>query len=266
MAASTVNQSSEIVLTVKNQQRPEDPPTGRTVDDKEAVVAAEAKPKKKNKSRMKEMEEFFRYNSERDKPSDVRTALLTVAVLIATATYQSGLSPPGGVWQETKPEATPSDKSEATAPGGVWQATPPGGVWQATPPVATPPGGEENKEVAGVSIMGTKSIPSFAVFMVGNSVGFFMSLYTIEFLTRGFPLRIELTVCLLALTVTYCTSMHAVMPPSVSLIVTIFYGLSIGLPISLPFIVRHLRDSKCVRKFRPDIKRKPERVTEGSLH
>lgn len=32
--------------------------------------------------------------------SDVRNAVLVVAVLIATATYQTGLSPPGGVWQD----------------------------------------------------------------------------------------------------------------------------------------------------------------------
>ena len=31
--------------------------------------------------------------------SDTRNALLVVAVLIITATYQASLSPPGGVWQ-----------------------------------------------------------------------------------------------------------------------------------------------------------------------
>lgn len=37
---------------------------------------------------------------ERESSSDVRSIVLIVATLIATATYQTGLSPPGGVWQD----------------------------------------------------------------------------------------------------------------------------------------------------------------------
>ncbi|KAI9082042.1 hypothetical protein K1719_035967 [Acacia pycnantha] len=101
------------------------------------------------------MEKYFRYDEERDKPSQVRNALLTVAVLMATATSQAGLSPPGGVWQDTNLNANP-------------------------------------KQVAGVSIMGTNNFVTFACFMFGNTLGFHFSLYMIEFLTRGFPLRLEL--------------------------------------------------------------------------
>ncbi|WZZ75000.1 hypothetical protein YC2023_086370 [Brassica napus] len=36
--------------------------------------------------------------------SDSRSVILVVAILIVTATYQAGLSPPGGVWQENSPE------------------------------------------------------------------------------------------------------------------------------------------------------------------
>ncbi|KAG2263917.1 hypothetical protein Bca52824_070996 [Brassica carinata] len=32
--------------------------------------------------------------------NDFRNAILVVAVLIVTATYQAGLSPPGGYWQD----------------------------------------------------------------------------------------------------------------------------------------------------------------------
>ncbi|XP_026401503.1 ankyrin repeat-containing protein BDA1-like isoform X2 [Papaver somniferum] len=44
---------------------------------------------------------FFKFRRGRDSPSDARNALLVIVVLIATATYQAGLSPPGGVWQDS---------------------------------------------------------------------------------------------------------------------------------------------------------------------
>ncbi|KAF5444879.1 hypothetical protein F2P56_033971 [Juglans regia] len=45
---------------------------------------------------------YFQYKPERDSASDVRSALLVVMALIAAATFQAGLNPPGGVWQDNK--------------------------------------------------------------------------------------------------------------------------------------------------------------------
>nr|POE75358.1 hypothetical protein CFP56_19074 [Quercus suber] len=42
----------------------------------------------------------FQYNPKKDKAGDVRNILLVVATLIATVTFQAGVNPPGGVWQE----------------------------------------------------------------------------------------------------------------------------------------------------------------------
>ena len=42
----------------------------------------------------------FQYNPKRDKAGDVRNILLIVATLIAAVTFQSGVNPPGGVWQD----------------------------------------------------------------------------------------------------------------------------------------------------------------------
>ncbi|KAF3445606.1 hypothetical protein FNV43_RR10782 [Rhamnella rubrinervis] len=42
----------------------------------------------------------FQYNKERDTPSDARNVLLVVAALITAVTFQAGVNPPGGVWQE----------------------------------------------------------------------------------------------------------------------------------------------------------------------
>ncbi|XP_034676783.1 uncharacterized protein LOC117907372 [Vitis riparia] len=42
-----------------------------------------------------DLESYFGFQGDRDNPGEVRNALLVVAVLMATATYQAGLEPPG---------------------------------------------------------------------------------------------------------------------------------------------------------------------------
>ena len=42
----------------------------------------------------------FKYNPRKDQAGDVRNILLIVATLIAAVTFQAGVNPPGGVWQD----------------------------------------------------------------------------------------------------------------------------------------------------------------------
>ncbi|KNA06239.1 hypothetical protein SOVF_182470 [Spinacia oleracea] len=51
-------------------------------------------------SHSKDLVKYFSFHNGRDSPSDARSALLVIAVLVATATYQVGISPPGDVWQD----------------------------------------------------------------------------------------------------------------------------------------------------------------------
>ena len=53
--------------------------------------------------------------------NDDRNALLVVAALLITVTYQVVLSPPGGLWQETLYSGQPSSNAPAPAPvGGIY--------------------------------------------------------------------------------------------------------------------------------------------------
>ncbi|KAG4922572.1 hypothetical protein JHK82_051543 [Glycine max] len=45
---------------------------------------------------------YFQYEEVRDTPSETRNILLIIFTLVAAVTFQAGVNPPGGVWQEDK--------------------------------------------------------------------------------------------------------------------------------------------------------------------
>ncbi|KAJ6722810.1 hypothetical protein OIU74_007401 [Salix koriyanagi] len=65
-------------------------------------------PKPKNAERSISWFKRFQYDKERDSPSDARNVLLVIATLIAAVTFQAGVNPPGGVWQDNKNHAAGS--------------------------------------------------------------------------------------------------------------------------------------------------------------
>uniref|UniRef100_M0ZN60 Ankyrin repeat-containing protein n=1 Tax=Solanum tuberosum TaxID=4113 RepID=M0ZN60_SOLTU len=166
------------------------------------------------RSNSKKLQDFFKYNKTKDCPGKVRDTLLVIAILIATATYQTVLSPPGGVWQDTYwPDHNNSSSSD-----GIMSL----------------------RRIAGQSVMGTNNPISYGLFLVFNSIGFFVSLHTINFLTIGFPLQLELQISLVALIATYDTVMSAITPNrGISLLFTIFSAV---FPVFLPHITKLLRN------------------------
>ncbi|KAM1640372.1 hypothetical protein ACFX1X_010628 [Malus domestica] len=146
--------------------------------------------------------EYFQFKKGRDSPSDARTALLVVASLVATATFQVGLNPPNGNWQ---------DSSDVNSNGT----------------------GSSNEPIhlAGKSIMGSYSEVSFVVFVFLNSIGFYFSLYTMIVLTVNFPLQLELQICIIAVYTTYSTAVVNIAPSyNTWLFITVFTTV-------LPFLV-----------------------------
>ncbi|KAJ0113675.1 hypothetical protein Patl1_00072 [Pistacia atlantica] len=49
---------------------------------------------------------YFKFKIGRDQPSDARDALLLVAALIATVTYQAGMDPPSGIFLDKTPNTS----------------------------------------------------------------------------------------------------------------------------------------------------------------
>ncbi|XVF73547.1 hypothetical protein PTKIN_Ptkin12aG0210700 [Pterospermum kingtungense] len=104
--------------------------------------------------------------------TETQNALMVVAVLIATVTYQAILSPPSGYWE--------SEKGKSATINAVRKRT----------------------MLPGEAVMASDP-EIFAVFTVFNAIGFFASLAMISLLTSGFPLRAGLRLAILSMTGTY---------------------------------------------------------------
>lgn len=126
----------------------------------------------------KNLVEYFKFRRGRDSPDDARTALLVVAVLVATATYEAAINPPGGLWQDTNLSKNGTD----------------------------PP------HLAGTSNIASYNTAYYVVGAVFNSIGFSVSLQMINILTTNFPLRLELQVCGVAMYFTYVTALITISP------------------------------------------------------
>ncbi|XP_057805480.1 ankyrin repeat-containing protein BDA1-like [Salvia miltiorrhiza] len=180
------------------------PPT-QTIPAGEEQSPEQQQRRRRPRSASQKLQDYFKYDKTKESPGKARNTLLIIAVLIVTATYQAVLSPPGGVWE---------------ADGGG--------------------GGGGKRHSAGQSVMGTNKYVSYGLFLVFNSMGFFMSVHLIHFLTSGLPLQFEIRVALFALTATYDTCMVAIAPPGI--LSTFFIALSVMMPIIIALLTYLIRD------------------------
>ncbi|XP_042502776.1 ankyrin repeat-containing protein BDA1-like [Macadamia integrifolia] len=121
-------------------------------------------------SKIKYVSKYLKLKVDKDTPSEARNALLVIVVLISTATYQTGVSPPGGYWQNDL-------ISNGTY---VYHAGEP--VWSTTSPI------------------------TYNLVMLFNFAGFMLSSLLAYNLTVGFPLRGPLLLALVFMLLTYSWS------------------------------------------------------------
>ncbi|KAF8412921.1 hypothetical protein HHK36_000893 [Tetracentron sinense] len=137
----------------------------------------------------------------RECPMEVRNALLVIAVLTAAATFQTGVNPPGGVWQDNY---NPGDNSGNTTINKAHKA--------------------------GKAIMATH-MWGLSIFTICNLSGFLISYAIIILLTHGFPLRSLLLIALNFVALTYMISLCIISPLDQESIYLVFPVIGLGLVV-----------------------------------
>ncbi|XP_050232452.1 ankyrin repeat-containing protein BDA1-like [Mercurialis annua] len=130
----------------------------------EPTLSVSRQTSSKRKTWFKKCMKYIQYNVE-----ETRGALMIVATVIATMTFQAAMNPPGGVWQQTF----------ANSNGG---------------PVCS----ETNICEVGTSVLAYAYPDAYTYFLIWNGIAFFASLCVVSLVVSGFPLTNELCVWLLA--------------------------------------------------------------------
>ncbi|PON99759.1 Transmembrane protein [Trema orientale] len=153
---------------------------------------------------------YFRYQQKRDSPSDTRNALLVVAALIATVTFQAGVDPPGGFREPQSGNST--NISPASQP-------------------PTPPHSPTTIGIAAI-FAALGGVATSDWFLLGNSLGFATSVSIIIYLTAGFPFQRELHIAIYSIMFAYGWSVSDIQPKEGAR-----YTI-LGIAFLVPFLVR----------------------------
>ncbi|KAJ0113256.1 hypothetical protein Patl1_00084 [Pistacia atlantica] len=132
---------------------------------------------------------YFQFQMERDSPSDTRNALLVVAALIATVTFQAGMNPPTSFILH-KPVANSAD------------------IANTAPPVFVP------VLASGLAVVsGSSGSPVTSnLFLFWNTLGLAASLIIIIYLTSRFPFQKELQIAIFSMMFAYGCAVHHIKP------------------------------------------------------
>ncbi|XP_044476964.1 ankyrin repeat-containing protein BDA1-like isoform X2 [Mangifera indica] len=120
-----------------------------------------------------------------------RNVLLVVAVLVATATYQAPLSPPGGFWQDDgNPQPTANNATISN-------------ISTTTTVSSTKP----SEHLAGEMIMESSAQ---LILLTANSFAFFTSMCLIHTLLAGLPFSLAIMVMMTCMAFSYCYSIFEI--------------------------------------------------------
>ncbi|KAF8393845.1 hypothetical protein HHK36_020043 [Tetracentron sinense] len=154
---------------------------------------------------------YFQFQVNRDSPSDTRGALLVVAALIATVTFQAGVNPPSGILNLK--EETQSSSSNTNSP---------------PPPMYFGPA--VGSGLAALStVLGSQAKSS--LFLFWNTLGLSASVSIIAYLTTRFPFQMELLISIISMMFTYGCSIASISSGGLK------YTL-VGIAAFLPYLLR----------------------------
>ncbi|KAK8598983.1 hypothetical protein V6N13_076925 [Hibiscus sabdariffa] len=154
-------------------------------------------------------DKYFGNNTQKNS-NDIRTVILVVAILIATATYQAGLSPPGGYWQD--------DYIPPSANNGTNNAN-----------STTSLGQGQRAHRAGEMIMSPSNL---FYFLTLNGLAFYLSVWTILVIIIGLPFSRPLYASTSLLLYAYYVSMEATFPTLGTVSLTVGRYLYVGLTLT----------------------------------
>ena len=132
-----------------------------------------------------------------------RDHLLVVVTLIAAVTFQAGVNPPGGVWQDDECKNPISNTTSIAAVNFQSEAIPPNSDQQDNK--------NNCKHKAGTAIYASQKV-AFYVFLVSNTVALSTSVHVIMCLTYKMPFRLELWFATASMLATYASAIFAVTP------------------------------------------------------
>ncbi|KAJ0113674.1 hypothetical protein Patl1_00073 [Pistacia atlantica] len=145
---------------------------------------------------------YFQFQMDRDSPSDTRNALLVVAALIATVTFQAGMNPPSSFTLDTPAADSTSTTSSASSPVSIPEAT--RGAYSAAASGLLAVSGSSGSLVTSNS------------FVFGNTLSFTASLSIIIYLTSRFPFQRELKIAIFSMMFTFGCAAHQIKPAGAS--------------------------------------------------
>lgn len=147
---------------------------------------------------------YFKFQRDRDPPSDTRNALLVVAALIATITFQAGVNLPTGILKLTEKVNNISTSTSSNAGDSVLRKT--------------------NLDTHVTTYL----------FLFTNSAGLTSSLSIIMYLTAGFPFQRELLMAMYCMVFSYGFSISSI--TNKPFITYLLLGIALILPLSLRWL------------------------------
>ncbi|XP_054790326.1 uncharacterized protein LOC129295784 [Prosopis cineraria] len=152
---------------------------------------------------------YFQFNKDTDTAQDTRTILLTIFTLIAAATFQAGVNPPGGFWQEDGPNNTDQHKAGSEM---CFSKSPSRSSHFDYRCRKFQAGGPPEDYKAGSAIYSSRNIPYY-VFLLSNTFAFSNSILVILSPTHMFPFKFEIRAATLSIAVTDGSAIFATSPP-----------------------------------------------------